>query len=127
MGKDGRSKLYIPKSANHCDRSRVVRFGNLRIWAEEGLICIELVEIRDKDKESPRVSQMRPKVAESRLRDMFKSAEGLVNGKSDLADLRRVAQDVTDLIQVAREQEESLESKRPVSVRMQSKLYLPGV
>ena len=115
MGK--RNRETISTGTGVVGRSRPVYFGNLRIWAEDGLIWSEVVEERPLDsggnptEGKPRVTHMTPDQAAERMKLVFASAEGLAETKQDVAEVARTGNEVMDLIQIAREQAAELEFK----------------
>ncbi|GIW89706.1 MAG: hypothetical protein KatS3mg109_0138 [Pirellulaceae bacterium] len=105
--RQGRSGLYVPSNYRSAP-ANVVRFGTLKIWAEEGLVCY-VVDCPD----SPHNGQfgsLHPDQAERRFKKILQGAGkttdlgGTVRDSQGLRDLSRIADGLHDVIRQAREQ-----------------------
>jgi len=114
--RQGRSGLFLPASTNYNGNAKVVRFGGLRIWAEEGLVnwVVDNPDAPDNGKSgSLSVYQARRRFTKVFASVGTATQLGIARDAYDVRELKKVSDDLEDIFKQAEEQSPR---SRPVSV-----------
>lgn len=108
--KQGRSGLFLPAGVGGARQPNVVRFGNLRIWAEEGLVNW-VIDDPDSEENGKSGSLSVPQ-ARKRFRRVFASVGtstqlGIARDAYDLKQLKSIADALEEVFRQAQEQSPS--------------------